>query len=282
MKKRCRVKIWGGLLLGFGLVFCQVSTVLGATETPFSVSLGFDFASGDYGTDQNTESSRIPLTIGYTPNERMDFELVIPYIYQSNSSTLNIGDIRYPRHGDTGSGGMGSTGGMSGSPVSESDSQSGVGDTTLTAGYIVRQETENAPLVRPLLYAKLPTGDADRGLGTGAFDFGAGLSLAKGFGNWFTYAETTYIVPGSTSTFNPVDYWTYLISASYYLTERLAYGVDLSGAAIPFDGLDDAMYLEFNVNYWTSERGSVGGYISKGMTNVSADYGVGFFGSLYF
>ena len=286
MKELNSMKVRGGLLLGVGLLFCQATAVLGAQPTPFSVSLGFDFASGDYGTGQTTESTRIPLTIGYASNDRLDFELVIPYIYQNNDSTVNLGGIRFPRHdsgmADAGTGGMGGTGGMDGGTVTSNDSQSGLGDSSLTAGYILRHETESTPMFRPLVYVKMPTGDEDKGLGSGAFDFGGGLSVGKGFGDWFTYVEAMYVVPGTTSSFNPEDYWTYLMSASYSLTERLAYGVDLAGATAAFDGGDDALYVEFNVNYWTSQQGSIGGYVAKGLSDSTADYMIGLSGTIIF
>ena len=281
------MKIWGGLLLVVGLFFCQAATLLAAPATPFSVSLGFDFASGDYGTGEDTESIRIPLTIGYVPNDRLDFELVIPYLYQDNDSTVNLGGNRFPRHesgmGDSGGmGGMGGSGGTGDETVISNASQKGLGDSTLTAGYILFQETETAPMLRPLVYLKMPTGDEDKGLGTGAFDFGGGLSLGKGFGDWFTYAEAMYVIPGSTSDYKPDDYWTYLMSASYSLTENLAYGVDLSGATAAFDDGDSALAVELNVNYWTSQYSRIGGYVGKGLSDGSADYMVGLSGMISF
>ncbi len=278
MNKLNNMKVCWWLILGMGLFFCQVTTVLGATATPFSVSLGFDFASGDYGTGEDTESIRIPLTLGYVPNDWLDFELVIPYLYQDNDSTVNLGGQRFPRHssGSGGSGGSGYSGGMGDETEISNASQNGLGDVTLTAGYILHQETETLPMFRPIVYIKMPTGDEDKGLSTGAFDFGGGLSLGKGFGDWFTYAEAMYVAPGTTSSYKPDDYWTYLMSASYSLTEQLAYGIDLSGATAAFDNGDDALAVEFNVNYWTSQYGRIGGYVAKGLSDGSADYMVGF------
>lgn len=264
-------------------MFCQAATVLGAPAGLSSVSLGFDFASGDYGTDQTTDSYRIPLTLGFTPTEQLDIALVIPYLYQNNRSTVPLGGMRFSTHNsgtdtETGMGGMG--GGST--AVSTNDSQSGLGDITLTAGYILIPEAEKTPMLRPLVYAKLPTADEDKGLGTGAYDFGGGLSLAKGFGDWFAYAEALYIAPGSTSSFNPNNYWTYLASTSYRVTERLVYGIDLSGATSAFDASAEALEVQLEVNYWTSQRASVGGYVAKGLSDGSPDYGVGFYGAIWF
>ncbi len=279
MKRWNSLKVWGGLLLAVGLLFCQTGSVLGASTTPLSVSLGFDFASGDYGTDQTTDSTRIPLTIGYTPSDRLDFELVIPYLYQSNNSAVSLGGMHFSvQNSGTTGGGMGGGGGTANSGTS----QSGLGDITLTTGYVLLAEKEQSPMFRPLVYVKFPTADENKGLGTGAYDFGGGLSLGKGVGNWFTYAEALYIVPGSTASFNPDNYWTYLVSASYALSERLSYGVDLSGATAAFAGGSNALYAEASLNYWTSQTGSIGGYVSKGLSTGSADYALGFYGAINF
>jgi len=265
------------------LVCLLASPALAATENNFSLSVGFEFASGDYGTDQTTDSYRIPLTIDYVPTPKLDFELVIPYLHQSNGSTVTLGGMRFPmRSSSTGSGsGMGGMGSGS-TTATTSGSQSGLGDVTLTAGYALVAETTNAPLVRPLLYAKFPTADEGKGLGTGALDFGGGLSLAKDIGDWSTYAEAIYIATGSSSSYDPDNYWSYQASADYHLSRKLSCGVGLTGATAAFDSSDDALEARLRAAYWTSEQQSFGGYLAKGLTDGSADYGVGAYVAISF
>ena len=279
---------WGKLVLGtLGLICLLTSPALAATENnaaadKFSLSLGFEFASGDYGTDQTTDSYRIPLTIDYTPTPRLGFELVIPYLHQSNGATVSLGGMRFSmRNSGSGSGsGMGMGSGSSTS--SSSASQSGLGDITLTTGYALVTETTETPQVRALVYAKFPTADEDKGLGTGAFDIGGGFSLAKDFGHWSTYAEALYILPGSSSSYDPNNYWSYQASADYHLTRQLSYGFGLTGATAAFDGSKDALEAQLKVDYWTSRHQSFGGYLAKGLSDGSADYGVGVYGAISF
>ena len=311
MRTRNNLKRLGILLLGaFGLLLLQPSPVLAANQDHFSLSLGFEFSSGDYGTDQTTDSYRIPLTLDYAPNQKLDFELVIPYIHQSNGATIPLGGMRFSMQNSTvgsgsgsggmdggsgsggmgsgsGSGGMGSGSGSAGTSVvssaaASSGSQSGLGDLTLTVGYTLIDETRSSPLFRPLMYLKFPTADETRGLGTGAFDFGGGLSLAKTLGNWATYAEILYIAPGSSDTFDPDHYWSWQTSASYRFTERLSTGIGLSGATSAFAGGDAALQAKLTVDYMVSQRGSLGGYLAKGLTDGSADFGVGIFAAIGF
>jgi hypothetical protein len=284
MKGRKILKTWIGLLLGtIGLLFFQTTTALGATAGTYSAGLGFDFATGDYGTDQTTDSYQLALSLGYFPTERLDIVLDIPYLYQSNSSTVALGGMRFPRQtsnmtSGTGGGGMGGGGAVTGT----NSSQNGLGDINATAGYILIPEGVKSPMLRPLVYAKFPTADEDKGLGTGAFDFGGGLSLGKYFGDFSTYVEALYITPGSTSSYNPDNYWTSLAAVSYRRTEHLAYGIDLSGATAAFAGVSDALDVKLKASYRMTPQRTVGCYVLKGLSDGSADYGAGLYGAISF
>jgi len=277
---------WRPLLLGVAGLLLMAAPVL-AADNSLSVSLGFEYASGDYGTGQTTDSYRIPLTIDYLPNEKFDFELVIPYLHQNNGGTVSLGGMRVPMGNASSGGGSGGGSGMGGmgggsSTTTNSGAQSGLGDITLTTGYALIAETADFPLLRPLVYLKLPTADKSKGLGTGAFDFGGGLSLAKNLGAWSTYAEALYIVTGSTGSFAPDNYWSYQASAAYSLSNQLSCAVALSGATAPFTGADNPLEAQFKVNYLTTPQQSVGGYLVKGLSNGSADCGVGVYAAFNF
>src|ERR1700694_5361480 len=47
----------------------------------YSVGLGFEFASGEYGTGIRTDSIYMPFTAAVRPTERLDFSLEIPFVY---------------------------------------------------------------------------------------------------------------------------------------------------------------------------------------------------------
>jgi len=286
MKSGENMKI-SGLLLG--LLFFLATSALCAPNPALTVSLGFDFASGNYGTSQTSDSYSIPLIIGYNPSERLDFSLEIPYLYQSGGSTVSLGGMRFPMQtsgssGGTSGSGMGGIGGMGGGSTTTSgtNSQTGLGDITLTAGYMLRPESATAPMLRPIVYIKAPTADENKGLGTGAFDFGGGLSVGKVFGHWSAYAETLYVAPGSTSAYKPDNYWTYQGTVSYQLTRRLNTGLAVSGATAAFAGNSAALEVRLRSGYRLSERGSVGVYLGQGLSDSSPDYTAGFYGAISF
>ena len=279
------------LMTTIGLLLCLASHTFGAAAPLFSISLGFDFASGDYGTTQTTESYSIPLTIGYYPNAFIDLSLEIPYNYQSNSSTVTLSGNSFPVQNTGGMpGGQGPGGRMNtvtAAAVGEttletSSSQSGLGDISLTAGYLLITEKTLTPMLRPLLYIKVPTADSDQGLGTGAFDFGTGLSAGKRIGNWSLYAEGIYIFTGSSSLYEPDDYLTFQGSINYQLTRKLFAGGEISGGTAAFAEGTDALAVEMTTNYRITPRGSFGAYLGRGLTDGSPDYTTGVFGSISF
>jgi hypothetical protein len=285
-----RFSLKAGLVQGLAvLVLGLLALPAWSAEQRFSLGLGFEFATGDYGTDLTTDSYRVPLTLSYYPSDRIDLALEIPYIYQSAGTTVSLGGMRFPGASGTGSGmdGRGGSGMMGDFGAASSDdtedrteSRSGLGDITLTAGYILMEESAAIPLVRPIGYVKFPTADEDEGLGTGEFDFGGGLSLAKWFGRWSTYIEGMYIAPGSSADFEPDNYWTYQGSLGYRFTDHLSSGVALSGATAAFDGAPDALEAKARINYWISERASLGGYVAKGLSDGSPEFGMGIYGAI--
>jgi len=255
----------GGVALALAALLAAVPA-FAAPAKKFAIGLGVDFASGDYGTDTTTDSLRVPLTLDYFPSDRLDFELVIPYLYQNNSNTILAGGMRFPfeRHM-----------GMRQTSFDTGDSQSGLGDISLTAGYLLVQASEYLPSVRPLLYLKFPTADEDKGLGTGEFDVGAGIGAAKWFGPWYTFAEARYIFQGSNSDLGLKDYATAEGEAGYRLTQRFLPTISLWWSAPPADDASDLVEARLKEKYWMTDDVYLEGYLGKGLSDGTADIGAG-------
>ncbi|MBE0599392.1 MAG: hypothetical protein IH614_19295, partial [Desulfuromonadales bacterium] len=175
------------------LLFAAIlsSSQLQAGDYRYTLGIGIEYSTGDYGTEETTDSWAVPLTLRWMPTDRLDFEFVLPYIHQSASTTVQMGGKRFPYQGGDGSGntgtgnpdsGTGNPDSGSGNPDSGSGiqsaqvaaeagattatsrSESGLGDADLTVGFTVFHEGERAPLVRSLAYLKFPTGDESSGL----------------------------------------------------------------------------------------------------------------------
>ena len=236
-----------------------------APAKQYALGLGLNFASGDYGTATTTRSVRVPLTVDYFPTDRLDFELIVPFLYQSNGNVIASGGMHFRAHGGGMMPGSGNTGG----------SQSGLGDVTLTAGYLLQQETARRPAVRPLLYLKFPTADSDKALGTGEFDLGAGLGVSKWFGAWYTFAEGRYIFQGSNADLGLKDYATLEGEAGYRMSRRFLPSLDLWWSTPQSDAASDQVEARLKGKYWVADDVRLDGYLAKGLTDQTADYGAG-------
>jgi hypothetical protein len=234
-----------------------------------SLGVGLEFESGDYGTGVTTDSWRIPFIVEWVPIDRLGLSLEIPYVQQNNTNeTIFLG-------------GGGINNNASGNKASSSNT-GGLGDITLDVSFTLLEENNQSPRLLALLYSKLPTADEQDGLGTGEFDWGAGLGLAKKFGKWSIYAEALSMQPGSSATFDPDNYWEWLVSLSYRARTNLRPGVSLSGGSTLFDDTDRPLEIKGRLSGITGKNSSYSVYISRGLSDASQDWGFGIFGYLDF
>lgn len=259
---RLNLSLAAACVLIAGIVWGAGPGGVRAAEQQFSSEFGLEYETGDYGTGETTTTWTVPLTLKYYPNEKLDFELYVPFIRTSNTNTVIAGG----RHGRRGG---------SRRSVRSSGSQTGLGDASLTTGYSLIPESTGTVLVRPLFYVKFPTGDEDKGLGTGEWDLGGGLEVSKWLGDWLPYAELLYISPGESGGLDLQDYWSYTVSLGYAATDRLGPEVSLVGGTNAFKGADDVRSLELALKYWPADTIRMQGFVSFGLTDASSDFGAG-------
>jgi len=237
-----------------------------------SLGCGLQYESGDYATGRNLEAWKVPLLIEWAPLERLMLAVEIPYLYQSHTgSTVVVGGTPTPvrRGADT-------TGGTGTPSVGVTESaDSGLGDINLTASVTLLKEQTKAPRVFAHLYAKLPSADERKGLGTGEFDWGGGLGIGKRLGDWSTYAEALYILPGTSERYAPDPYWEWLASLSYRLSANLRPGLSVSGGSAPFAGTDNPLELKARLTGLSGDFTSYSLYILRGLSEASPDWGFG-------
>jgi hypothetical protein len=258
-------------------------TLVCAEDTKYSVGLGFEFASGKYGTGTRTDSIYTPLTISAFPTERLDFSLEIPFIYQS-SSAIVAGQTR----GVTGQmmgkssamitvmGGssMGST--MTSAASGEAgNTQDGLGDIKLKTGYVLYSEETYVPAIRPNIFVKFPTADKNRFLGTGAFDEGFAVELTKWFGKWFADGEIGYTIQGKSTIMSVKDYVNYYAGGGYQLSDNLRAMASVKGSSPTVQGASGTLEARLKIRCQLTGHTGIDGYLAKGIATASPDYGTG-------
>ena len=252
-----------------------------AEDYKYSVGQGFEFISGTYGTNIRTDSVFAPFTVAYSPTSRLGLLLEIPFVYQSNgnviSSVASGAGMQGSKTTMLQTGGMNGTqtGGMSPSTGSAAGSESGLGDITLKVGYILVPEKNSTPQIRPTAFVKFPTADRNKSLGTGEFDEGFAVEVSKWYGNWNPFAEAGYTVQGRTPLLALRNYMTYDAGTGYQVTDKFRPIIFLKGATPPADGSSSLLEVRLKLKFQATNHTGIDGYLSKGLTTNSPDYGTG-------
>jgi hypothetical protein len=257
-----------------------------ADEPLYSIGLGFEFATGDYGTGIKTDSVSIPLTVIVNPTRRLDFSLEIPFVYQSTSAVV-AGEFMGMRSQSSGTSAtmMAALAGMAGrsgpgprttaSASNIDQSQSGLGDITLKAGYILYTEEKYIPAIRPNFFVKFPTAEKNKFLGTGAFNEGFGVELSKWIGKWIADGELGYTFQGSSTVLAVKDYLYYTAGIGYQVNERFRPMLIVKGNTAPVEGATSQLEVRLRAKYQFTKYTGIDGYLAKGITTASPDYGTG-------
>jgi hypothetical protein len=277
------------MLLAFITVFFSPSRVH-AAEPAYCVGLGFEFASGEYGTGIRTDSVYLPFTVAVYPAERLDLSLEIPFVYQSSSAVVageftgmqsrSSGMSKLSISAAMGGSGMSGAGMGPGPRTSASageinNSQYGLGDMKFKAGYVLYTEERFVPAIRPNFYLKFPTADKNKFLGTGAFDGGFAVEFTKWLGEWVADGEVGYAIQGKSSVSAVKDYLYYYAGGGYQLTERFRPMLFIKGSAPPVEGASALLEARLRLKYQFTKHTGIDAYLSKGITTASPDYGTG-------
>jgi len=122
---------------------------------------------------------------------------------------------------------------------------------------------------------KFPTADKNKFLGTGAFDEGIAVELTKWFGTWFADGELGYAFQGKSTVLAVKDYLYYYAGGGVQLTPRLRPMVFLKGSGATVDGASSLLEARLRVKYQMTDHTGIDGYLAKGITTASPDYGMG-------
>ncbi len=238
---------------------------------PVAVGLGFEISRGDYGVKADATLVTLPLSVFLHPADKLDMTFEAPLLYLSRRSDSGVFV--------TGAGGAGrGRGAVRASAAgsgSTTESRNGLGDINMTAGWILLDEGEWTPKVRPTVYVKVPSGDPDRGLGTGTVETGPGLALSKWLGKVQLFAEGACIFQNSTSDYPGRNYVSYLGGAGIQATDRLFVSLLAKGSSSRAEGVDAPVESRLKLNFMHSRRISWELFGSAGLTDASPDYGCG-------
>lgn len=276
-----------------GILLCLTVTSIRAhademiPDPPPSVFLSFgaEYAAGNYGTANTIRSLYLPLTVTWIANDRVDLGIEIPILYQNNgtvTTSLYHGGwmtTDTPTAESTMGGGMGD--GMGGGPGGsgpmrgKNSAVAGLGDIILRAGAIALHEQEGLPQLRASLFVKCPTASSADGLGTGELDAGGGLDVSKWLDDLHLVGEGLYNYQGRVPGFGLKNYFSFSAGAGYQATATFQPMLLLKGATAPSSFADNLLEVRVHGIWTLSSTTSLDGYVLRGLSDSSPDYGGG-------
>jgi hypothetical protein len=267
-------------VLGFIFLLLTVasSRFAYADEPAYSVGLGFEFSSGTYGTNTRTDTILVPFTAAFYPTDNFGLTVEIPYVYQSNSNVISRLGSGMAMSSSSSVGRSGMMGDSSGSTTSGNvaTGQGGVGDVIIKGGYVLVAEQGLLPQIRPSVFVKVPAADKNKALGTGEFDEEFAVEVSKRFGAWNLFAEAGYTLQGKSSQLHLRNFMAYDTGVAWQISDKFRPALFVKGSSSPADNSSGLMEVRMKIKYQVTQHTGIEGYLAKGLTRSSLDYGSGF------
>jgi hypothetical protein len=252
------------LLLGAVLVLSAIP-LAGLAENPpgnLRFSFGAEYATGEYGGNKSIDEWYLPVTGEYLTGSWL-FRLTVPYI-----------EVTAPA-GTVVSGGRGGDFIVSGRGPRRTES--GLGDIIAGVTYQDILGTEQSVGLAVDLSGDIKFGpaDEDKGLGTGENDYTVQADVYKYLDAFTPYATLGYRFRGDPDGANLDNGWLYTLGTMYRVSDRVSWSADYYFSEASSSASDDAKELSAGLSYNVNERQRLLGYVIKGVSDGSPDWGVG-------
>lgn len=135
------------------------------------------------------------------------------------------------------------------------EEEDGIGDINLVGKFLMISETDRLPAFALKGVIKPPTGDEDKGLGSGDWDYSIVLVASKGFSRFTFHSMLGYTFVGDNGDENIRDIHLYGFAVDYGLTEKFHIVSEISGNRHPDRTIDkDPLSCLIGFTYQISEK----------------------------
>lgn len=227
------------------------------------MSAGVGRFTGDYGEEEDTTLDVVNLSNRWY-FDRAEFQISLPYLRIDGSADVVFVDGQPIVIGDE-------------AATGEQRTESGWGDVTLRGEYYLHRGSSTRPWVIGVVRATLPTGDEDKGLGSGATDVEAQLSFIQQTGriNWL--ADVGYTFVGDSDDLDPRNQLRLGAGASvpFGKSRRHSYYVYLENRTSRFSGSEDkrSVAVGFSTSFTEAKRVRLSTSVFFGLTDSTEDIG---------
>lgn len=251
---------------------CALLLVLGGARAADGLSLGVgvDYSSGDYGTTTTTDILSVPFTAKYVDGP-WTWKASVPWMRVSGNPNVVPGLGEVVNTNPHGRGRGGSTGG--GTTGTETGTTSGIGDVRLSGTYSFDTGT---PLgVDLTANVKVATADENKGLGTGANDYGIALDLYRAFDRTTVFGGAGYTVLGKSDYIDVNSVLGANVGASWKLDGGNSVGAMYEWRQAAATGASDRSELTGFYALGAGQGGKLQLYATAGLSNGSPAWGGG-------
>ncbi|GAB5558414.1 MAG: transporter [Synoicihabitans sp.] len=249
-------------LLG-GVVAASILPLFATAQPTTSSSVvqklegGLSYSRGDYGLGTDTEVIVAPFNY-VSESGPWSLRATLPWMYLKGPAAV-VG---------------GSSGAVGGPSRPNNASSSGLGDSLLALTY----KTNPDPVGANINFTgkiKLPTGDENRGLGTGEFDYQAQIDYFESFDGTTPFLTGGYRVLGD-GIYQLDDGFYASAGVAFLVADGTSVGGSLDWREAIVPGGDDALESTFFAYRQLSKDWSTTVYGQTGFTDASPDFGLGF------
>jgi hypothetical protein len=246
-------------LISVLIMLSLTAPVASAEDRILKFSTGVDYSSGDYGDVIDTTILYVPFTFTYEQYP-LTFKITIPWLeIEGPGNVIGGGDA----------------GVVIGGGSATKTTESGMGDIWTSLAYSVEAIPADWFYLDLIAKVKLPTGDDDRGLGTGERDWTLQADFFKSLGKFSPLATVAYKIKGDPPGFKLDNVWYLSVGGAYQFSDQTSAGATIDFQEAATETSDDAFELFGYVTHKLTPAWSVTAYGYGGFTDGSPDEGVG-------
>jgi hypothetical protein len=254
------VWVTGVLIASTGLSYAETRPPvqpkpLAGTAPTWEGGLFFSYLTGDYGLDQRTDIYYGSVMIKRYLSQG-DVTLTVPYLHIPSDSVTFVGGT--PEADTSVTGG------------------SGLGDIILKGRYYAVEQDGPLPFIDLVGGIKFPTADADKGLGTGKFDFTVLSEFTWRLGDspWSVLVDLGYTFVGKIPGEDMKNRWLYSVGLACDVSSKITLSGYLDGRTAIFEGTEDPLSILLMGQYKFRPDLRLDTLFEFGLTDGSPDFGV--------
>jgi hypothetical protein len=245
----------------FSLLVCTAGALIvssgpahAATDPTWEGGLFFSYLTGDYGRERRSDTYYGALMLkrylGWG-----DLTVTVPYLQNSEGVTFVGGDVE---------------------PVPDGGSGSGLGDIILKGRYYAVAQDGWLPFIDLVAGIKVPTADADEGLGTGEPDFTAlgEFTWRLGDSPWSVLADLGYTLVGKPPGVDARNRWLYSLGLACEVDPKVILSGYLDGRTAIFEGNENPLSILLIGEYRFRPDLRFDTMFEFGLTSGAPDFGI--------